>query len=88
MVRYGIQPFIFLNITNHELGISIPPTFRVPFGSSNVAFDTCQGVKYISSNEDRGWYVFHMEEGIYIPSIYTYMEYITYITYIHIHIYI
>ena len=69
--------------------------FHQPLGSRldlqmlAVCYDTCQvGVKYISSTEDRGWYVFHMEEGIYIPSIYTYMEYITYITYIHIHIYI
>ena len=71
MVRYaGIQPFIFLNITNHEyFGISIhqPLGSRLDLQMLAVCYDTSQvGVKYISSTEYRGWYVFHMEEGIYI----------------------
>ena len=85
MVSYaGIQPFICLNITHH--GNLHSPTITGMFGSSNVAFDTSQvGVKHISSTEYRGWYVFHMEEGI----CGVYMKYIYMDTYgIYIYIYI
>jgi hypothetical protein len=77
MVSYaGIQPFICLNITHH--GNLHSPTITGMFGSSNVAFDTSQvGVKHISSTEYRGWYVFHMEEGIcgvYMKYIYIWIH--------------